>query len=180
MRRISELILAARYARAFGNVHGWKLSSQEFEAIVQAIPRIQYWVLNRFFNARPGDSAIEQALIKVLMKTLHLPHSYESLIQLLVAHKRIGLLKLVFMAIIEQYDAYHNLEHFRIISAKPLAENDIELVKKWLTVQCDKKISIAIHVDPTLGAGLILQSRNYRWEYTLTDLFTHARHALLP
>ncbi|MCL4380623.1 F0F1 ATP synthase subunit delta [Candidatus Dependentiae bacterium] len=178
MKKVADLILAARYARAFGNTYQWSFSSTEYQAIAQAIERIKYWVLNQFFNAATGNKECQQQLITATMTTLQLPSQCRVLLELLVADKRIGLLQLVFLQFIQQFDEYHAQEHFVVITAQPLLQEDTALIKQWLAMQCQKKISITVTVDPSLSAGMIMQSRNYRWAFTLDGIFADARQRL--
>lgn len=177
--KLSDVILASRYARAYCKIRSWNFSNSEYAAMSSASRALSSAVLIKFFATAIGDFALQEQLIEVLIKNVKLPLEIRPLLVLLAKDYRIGLAPLVLQHIIRQYDEHHNIEHAVVRTAKALSKDDEKMLYEWLVAQTKKRVTLKTIIDPTLCAGIEVHSSHYAWSFTLGRILADAQRRLL-
>lgn len=176
--KLSDVILASRYARAYCKMRSWNFGASEYIAMSNASHALNSAVLIKFFATAIGDFALQEQLIGALIKTVKLPQEICPLLVLLAKDYRVGLFPLVLQHIIRQYDEHHNIEHAVVRTAKVLSEDDEKLLYEWLLAETKKQVTLKIIIDPTLCAGVEVHSSHYAWSFTLGGILADAQRRL--
>jgi F-type H+-transporting ATPase subunit delta len=170
MRRV-ETQLAKRYAQAFLNVFKDKISDATIETSEQLSILLKqhkhYLALLTVASCTPD---IKQKILNTLLiKKGCLPRVYESLISLLIDHAREGLLSEVLHQIVQVYQQRHNILAFEIKSSHSVTDKELNGMGQFLAVQTGCDIIYTHRVDPSLIAGVRMESSCYVWEYSVRN-----------
>lgn len=162
-------VLANRYAKAFLLSFGKEITFTDFENIKKARDYLKKHSKDLFFLQLPKISKKQKVAImqKIICKQFDLPVSFTKLFELLVRDKREQLLAVVFDSLYKLYQKLHNIESFSIESSSELTSEKLEKLKEFLARQTGADIIYTYVINPTLIAGLRMQSDTHYWEYSI-------------
>jgi F-type H+-transporting ATPase subunit delta len=120
-----------------------------------------------FLQLPQFDQNRKKSMVVDLISHFSLPHNFSAIILLLITHNRSFYIPTVLSCIIELYKQQTNSIDFSIKSAQNLNEKQIESIKQFLGRLLDKNIIGTVSIDPSLIAGIRLQSSDYLWEYSV-------------
>ena len=119
---IQEKILASRYAQAFLNVYGTTFSLDDYYHIKDAY---EFLKDNRSLSSHFKLPRLERAKKEVVQKIFqefHIPASINALVDLLLEHQRLYLLKDVFGLFLREYRQRNNYLAFTFETSHQLTE----------------------------------------------------------
>ncbi len=160
--------IAKKYAHAFYTVFPQSLTLSDVEKIESACHFLQTHKRTLFFLQLPQfDQKRRDAMVADLVSHFSLPEHCASLLLLLIKHNRSFYIPDVLWFIAQHYKEQTNSVDFSITSAHHLDGKQIESIKQFLQQRVRKNIIQTTHVDPSLIAGLRLESSNLLWEYSV-------------
>ncbi len=162
-------VLANRYAKAFLLSFGKEITFTDFENIKRARDYLQKHSKDLFFLQLPKISKKQKVAImqKIICKQFDLPLLFTKLFGLLVRDKKEQLVAIVFDSLCKLYQKMHNIESFSIESSTELSIEKVEKIKEFLARQTGADIIYTYAINPTLIAGLRMQSDTHYWEYSI-------------
>lgn len=160
--------LAQKYAKAFITVFPKACSLSDISKIKTALDFLKKHKQTLLFLQLPQfDAERKNSMVADLVTHFGLPQNLSTVILLLIEHNRSFYIPEVLASIIELYKEQTNSMEFTIKSSHHLDEKQIEGIKQFLSKKLDKNIISTAVVDPSLIAGLRLQSNEYLWEYSV-------------
>ena len=156
-----------RYAQAFLNC--FSLNDSDMAQIKEARRYLEsHEEIFSLLKVPALDGKIKKdALVACLVSRFKLPASFEPLITVLVAHKRADLISNVLAQIEIMYHEQKGIETFAISSATALNTNDISTIQLFLASKTQHTIVCSTQIDPSLIAGIRMQSADRMWEYSI-------------
>jgi len=159
-------VLPFRYARAFMHVFGGTLQRDDIEHM---------HMLSQFMSARARkflylriaciSDEHKKKTLNTLFKEYHIAHEgLEKLVELLLHHKRLFLIPDILNEIYMLYNDEHGIVEWYIRASDKLSEKDVSSIVDFLHTMTHNTIKPTVTVDPSLIAGLRLQSDTYWWE----------------
>ncbi len=179
MAILHEERLASRYAKAFLNCFGKQLDSLDFELLKKA---------QTFFKARKQvcfflqlsllNEAVKKKAVDQIRIELGLAEPFNKLIMLLVQHKRAFLIDVVFAEIIKEAQNRLKAATFVVRFTGALTQDQKKKIVKFLERATQKTVTCLYRQDPTLIAGLRLQSDQFLWEASIKSRLNRIRSSL--
>lgn len=173
---MNEEIVIHKYAMAFLNLYANKIDEKVFTNIYRTHSFLNYHPEVIFFLSTPNlnDSERSEIIDKFLIKFC-LIVEFKKLIILLIDQNRITLLKDVLKSIWNLYQEKTQYMEFNISSATEMKNDDLEVIKQFLTNKTGKKIIYKYKVDKELIAGICVKSNIYLWEYSIRKQLNNAQ-----
>lgn len=176
---INKSVLAKKYAQAFLNTYPHAITSVEYESLIKAVDHLEkqkafFLILSvptLTFDQRL--SALHQQL-----KPFHLPNEIDRLLKLLLTQHRIALLPDILKQIIIVYEQWHTIMEFRISCSRSLTHNQESTLQRFISQKTGYHVKSKTIIDPTLIAGLRLQSNTLMWEYSITKQLRTIKESL--
>ncbi len=160
--------ISKKYAAAFMTVFPKACSFADIGKIFIAQKFLQKHKQTLLFLQLPQfDQKRKKSMIADLIGHFSLPHQLSAIMLLLITHDRSFYIPDVLFCIIKLYNNQTNNVEFSLKSAHNLHEKQIESIKKFLGQLLNKNITGTPSLDPSLIAGLRLQSDDYLWEYSV-------------
>ncbi|HLJ31947.1 MAG TPA: ATP synthase F1 subunit delta [Candidatus Babeliales bacterium] len=160
--------IAHKYAKAFKAVFPKACSLSDINKIKIALTFLKKHKQTLLFLQLPQfDDERKKSMVADLVSHFALPHELAHIILLLIQHNRSFYIPEVLASIIELYKEQTNSMEFTLKSSHHLHEKQVEGIKQFLSKKLDKNIISTAVVDPSLIAGLRLQSNEYLWEYSV-------------
>ncbi len=170
--------LSYKYAEAFLNVYNDRLKFEDIEHINKAIQFLQEHPRALFLLQVP---VIKQQLrekgLASLCKRFEFIAPIQELVMLLLNHKRIYLLPSVLKAIVDCYQKRHTIEKIVIKSSIPLPQKYRQTVEQFIDRHIAGTKQYRYEIDPTLIAGIRIQSDTVLWEYSMNKRLRDIAHA---
>jgi F-type H+-transporting ATPase subunit delta len=160
--------IAKKYAKAFMAVFPKSFTLNDIGKIEATYFFLQKNKRTLFFLQLPQfDEQRKESMIADLIGYFALPHAFTQLFMLLITHNRSFYIPDVLWFMIELYKEQTNSVSFSLQSPHSLDHQQIESIKQFLGRLVGKNIIATTMVDPSLIAGLRLQSNNNLWEYSV-------------
>jgi len=161
--------VANRYAKAFLAVFGKNISFDDFENIQLAHDYLNRHKKELYFLRLPMLSKEQKVTVleKIVTKLFNLPDFFKKLYILLVQDKREQFIGIIFQSLCQLYQKQHNIESFIIESSTELSSLELKKIKLFLARATGADIIYKYRVNPTLLAGLRMQSNTNYWEYSI-------------
>jgi ATP synthase F1 delta subunit len=160
--------IAKKYAKAFMAVFPKSCTLTDIGKVGIAQKFLQKNKRTLFFLQLPQfDATRKESMIFDLVGHFSLPPVFIKLLLLLINHNRSFYIPDVLWFIIELYKEQTNSVDFSIKSTQSLDKKQIESIKRFLGRLLNKNIIATPVIDPSLIAGLRLQSNNNLWEYSV-------------
>ena len=166
---VNQDIIAFKYAHAFYNLYGNDLSEHDFWHIRSAASSLKYIPGVLFFLTLVGiEVDTRKKMIQLLLKKLKLPETFLRLIELLMQHKRIGLLPQVLHACVDIYQRKNRALLFTMTTPIPVSsDDDKKEIESFLQRLSGCHILAEYTIDKKLIAGMRALNKNYLWEYSI-------------
>lgn len=172
-----ELYIARRYAAAFLSTYGNVIDESVISSFKHASTLLSATVRwHIFFETNFVSGKQIEPLVSKLVRHCLLPSFVERLALLLAQEKRISLLPLVLVKIIDLYDEQHNIERFLIESVIPLSVDQEHDIVDALHERLHKKIIITTRINPALIAGIAATSAYHAFEYSVARQLSLLSH----
>lgn len=160
--------IAKKYAQAFMVVFPKSFTLHDIKKIESARVFLQTHQRTLFFLQLPQfDAERKKSMVADLIDYFSLPHDFAAMILLLIEHNRASYIPRVLYWMIQLYLSRIDALAFSISSAHNLDSHHIASMEKFLETLLHKKIIGTPSVDPSLIAGVRLQSNDYLWEYSV-------------
>lgn len=175
MDNLHRNYLSRKYANAYLNIH---LDDMSNEVIKQLGAASVFFSQKKeglyFIHLANVDDAIKLKAIMNVMQKFDL-NKLTSLCSLLIEDRRVFLLSRVLHYIRKLYLERMNIMEFDITSTVNLNEKQRAIIENFLEKNTRKKIKAQYSIDPSLIAGLRLQSDQYKWEVSVYQELTRLR-----
>lgn len=172
--------VAKKYAQAFLNVYDKHIDEENFRALLSLA---DFFKKNKQFILLLKIPHIEndakKNAFKELFERFEISHVFLSLVDLLLEHRRSFLFPQVLSYICSLHKKYNNIEEFSIVSSHHLGEQYVSVLQQFLAHQTGCDIIYIQNVDPTLIAGLRMQSGSWLWEYSIDKKLRTISQALV-
>jgi F-type H+-transporting ATPase subunit delta len=175
----AQNILACRYAQAFINVFLDKLSPEDINAIDCTARYLAEHARIIFLLTVPAlDDSKKKQAIEQLCAQFNVSEQVKKFMFVLIDHKRAVLLALALRCIVVLYKKEKNILTFSITTAQEVDKNELSVMQQFLARQTGSDIVYTHKVDPTLIAGVRMQSNFYVWEHSVKK-HLHAMRLLI-
>jgi len=173
---ITRQLIAEKYAQAFFNVFGKKVTPDDFYNLVVLAKFCQENKKALFFLelATINDTIKLQKMIDIC-DMVHLGSRFNPLMKLLVQDGRSYLFGDVIQQVVRVYKRIHAISFFSITSSHPLNEKELEILKTFLVNKTKGDIIYEYKEDKSLIAGIRLQSETMIWEYSIRKQLNNIR-----
>jgi ATP synthase F1 delta subunit len=163
-------IVSKKYALAFLNLFGSRLSPVDIEHIDQAMRFLfeHQQVLGLLKISGISNEDKRRVLYKFAQK-YKLPALFNHVIDLLVEHKRAFILPHVLEMIIFVFQQREGIDTFKISSSHPLEKEVIAILEHFLQQKTGQRIRSSYTIDESLIAGIRMQSSTFLWEYSVAQ-----------
>lgn len=169
---LHEKIIARKYAIAWLRLYYEQITPLQFDALQLLQQELQTYrekiSLVMLVHRRAPEERF--AFLLAVVARHGLDTLLKSLIKLLLQEKRIHLFEQVVITLCQKYRELSGIMNFCATSAHQLSAEQQEQVRQMLERITGKHISMTALVDPTLIAGLRLQSDTLLWEYSVRKL----------
>lgn len=164
-----ELLIAKKYAQAFLNVFFSSLSDTDMNRVQKAI---DFFATHRQLLALLKVPHIDsqekmRALEQVLIVTYELPPVFKQLIAVVVQQKRAFYILEILKYLKEIYQHCKHIQVFQIRSSNTLEQAELDVLQKFLARKTGQIIFYTQRLDPSLIAGIRMQSDQLLWEYSI-------------
>ena len=153
-------IVAKRYAQAF--IHYKSLTEQDLSFLLSLDNLVEFMSRYRsiFFHANT-------LTYKKLLELFNLATVFDSMIDLLVMHKRLFLFKDVLEFIVFLYKKNNLIESVSITSSHELRDDQKKVLHCFLEQQTGKKIIYSYAIKKSLIAGIRARGSTFVWESSI-------------
>ena len=160
--------VAKKYAKAFMAVFPKACTFADIGKITKAQQFLRKHKQTLLFLQLPQfDQKRKKSMVLDLIGHFSLPQHLAAIILLLLSHDRAFDIPEVLSCIVELYKEQSNSIEFSLKSPQHLNDKQIESIKNFLGQSLHKNIIATQSLDPSLIAGLRLQSNDYLWEYSV-------------
>ncbi len=175
-----ENILAKKYATAFLNLHIDTIDTKHYQAFKKVS---LYGKKNdRFFFLLQTPTIpfeYKQKVLNAFVEQSSLPPILVQLIALLLRQQRIILLPLIFEQIVKLYEYRKKIMPFTFFTSYALTEDELTAITMFLEKQTHNHIISHQQLQPSLIAGIRLQSDFFLWEYSIAKQIRTLRNQVI-
>ncbi len=176
---IKKSALAKKYAQAFLNTYPQAITSSILETLSKAT---DYFDKQKaFFLILTVPTLTFTQRLDALQKQLepfNFPSEFDRLIHLLLTQHRIMLLPDILHQIITVYEQRHKIMEFSLKCSSSLTDKQQTALHNFIAQKTGYQIKSKTIVDPTLIAGLRLQSDTRLWEYSIAKKLRTIKESL--
>ena len=178
---ISQSPVARKYAQAYLNVFGDQHTFQDFCSLWRACQFLSEHHSLLFYLSLPMIQEVDKKrFIDIFFEKFHLFDSLKQLFYLLLKNKHIFLTIDVLQDIYSLYKIKNNISELQISSSSDLSEEKIEEIKSFfIKLSGLSHVVVRYSVNPSLIAGIRLQSETYLWEYSIARQLNKLKQELV-
>ena len=166
--RYSQSIIAKKYAQAYLKEFVDQLQLSDIESIKLTIRFFKrHHTFISLLNLLVDPEKTKNVVIDELFDHFSLPLSLKKLIDVLITHKRLILLSDVLIDICCLYFQIKNILELTIFTATPLENHEFEKFESFFKKISGKTIVSTVVLEPSLIAGVRMQSDLFLWEYSI-------------
>jgi len=160
--------LARKYADAFVNIFGDELTVDDARVMQATGDFLASKHSALFFLRLPiiKDAVKREVLVHVAYE-FKLPTTVHILIDVLLHDKRASLIPSILHAISKLYYKRTDIASFTITSSHALSQEQLDRLVGFLEAWTQRAILYTHAIDPTLIAGIRMQSDTLLWEYSI-------------
>ena len=178
--KYSQSLIAKQYAKAYLAQYGTTLTLDDFEHIKKAILFFRdHHNFMSLTSVLVEQHAAQHPLIKEVFEHFSLPESLKKIVPLLIRHKHLTLFAQVLQDICCLYLLQNNILEVTVHTAAPLSDVELEKFENFFTKLSGKRIMSRVQIDPSLIAGVRMQSDLFLWEYSIAARLRTLRQKLL-
>lgn len=172
-----ETFVARKYARAYLNVFGNDFTIEQFQAF-EALGTFlsQHQRVLFFLQLRHIDDQKKQVILQDIVTKLKIPASFMHLVNLLLKDKRASLLEEVVNQVANLYKELNHVIPIAITTSHELNETSCAIIRNFIAQKTSCIVLAHKTVDPTLIAGLRIQSDTLLWEYSVRKQLQQIRN----
>jgi F-type H+-transporting ATPase subunit delta len=160
--------IADKYAVAFLNVYGDRLTFDDSIKTNEAAQFLHQHPRALFLLKVPViKQTVKEEGLRNFCRRFALPQVIDHIIDLLLEHKRAYLLADVFKAMVKQYQERHHISNIVIKSSTELPQPYRDEIVQFVDRQISGTKQYRYEVDPTLIAGIRIQSDTMLWEISI-------------
>lgn len=173
--------LAHKYASAFANTLGVTWSNNELERMLNVLPSIKQEMngISFFLSIHLISRERKQRALESIIATYQLPVTLASLARLLAQQERTVLWYPILEQISEQLMERRRIQYVSVSSSAPLDQSALESIRSYVERETGCTVIITTTIDPTLIAGIKIQSQDYAWEDSVTNYMATVRTLIL-
>jgi len=169
--------LSRRYALACVHVFGAHMHGDDCTSLESAAHFLLQDRRISFFLQMPIIAAdVKAEAFKRIMHAYALPPWIMSLFGLLLEHKRLSIVALVLLAIVDLYKRNAGIESIFITSAHELTSEQQRACDLFLSRLTQKKIMSHYAKDASLIAGIRMQGDHVLWEHSIKKQLRDLHH----
>ena len=178
--KYSQSPIAKQYAKAYMAEYGSTLKISEIESFKTVIHFFKkYHNFMSLVSLLVESNKSENVVLDELFDHFSLPQNLKKLIDVLIVHKRLTLFAQVLQDICCLYFHANNILELTIVTATPLENHELEKFEIFFRKLSGKAtLSNVIH-DPSLIAGIRMQSDLFLWEYSIAARLRSLRQKML-
>lgn len=166
--RYSQSLIAKKYAKAYMAEFGSQLQLSDINAMKSVIRFFKrHHNFMSLVNLLVESERAENVVLDELFDQFLLPTNLKKLIDLLIVHKRLTLFSEVLSDVCCLFFQYNNILEVTIATAIPLENNEREKFENIFKKLSGKTIVSSVVHDPSLIAGVRIQSDLFLWEYSI-------------
>lgn len=170
--------LAYKYANAFLNVYSDRLNDGDIKSINNILQFLPKHPRLLFLLQVPLiKKAIKEKWLVSFCEQFNVGAPFKNLITLLLSHRRVFLLPAILNAIVNSYQKRHHIENIVIKSSIPLPVSYRHDIESFIKHYINGVHYYHYEVDPTLIAGIRIQSDTILWEYSMNKRLRDIAHA---
>lgn len=178
--KYSQSIFTKPYAKAYLNTFSSALTSIDIDHMKKAVYFFKaHHNFMSLVNVLVCDSDQNHTIVKELFECFSLPDHLKSLLAILKEHKKLILFPQVLQDICCLYGIRNNILELTIFCASTVTEQEIEKFKEFFVKQANKNVITNVQIDPTLIAGVRMQSDFYMWEYSIASRLKKLRQNMM-
>lgn len=172
--------LARKYARAF--FHSFPNSVTE-NGLLECVQRLTvcYEKNKRSFYTLALSSAHIGERCEGLAKLLNhfeIPEKIHLLIEVMLRKKKLDLFPFLLPALVEEFRKRNDLQEVHVSTAQPLSQTEQARLEKSMQERIPGSLSFVYTHDPSLIAGIKVQTTTHYWEETLARTIRTLEHRL--
>lgn len=172
--------LARKYARAFLRSFPDSVTEQ---CLLQSVARLTtcYEENKRSFYTLALSSAHIEERCQGLAKLLNhfeVPEKIHLLIEVMLRKKKLGLFPFLLPALIEEFRKRNDLQEVHVSTAQPLSPTEQARLEKSMQERIPGSLSFVYTHDPSLIAGIKVQTKTHYWEESLARTIRTLEHRL--
>ncbi|HEV2600850.1 MAG TPA: ATP synthase F1 subunit delta [Candidatus Babeliales bacterium] len=164
----AEMLLARRYAKAFLNCFIDSMTIKDlqgFDLVRHCLEKNRSILF--FLSLIHIDTEVKKQDMHDLFKQCNVMPEADQLVNVLLDSGRGALLSAVVKDISELYKQRKNIEFFSIATSHPVPTAQVAVIAQFLQRKLGSEIIYQHSIDPTLIAGMRLQSGTRLWEYSI-------------
>lgn len=177
--RYSQSAPAKQYAKAFLKVFGNDLKHSDndlkhsdidsVKSVIQFLKHHHNFMslVSLLMSDNHDSNDYQGTIIQELFDHFRLPVSLKSLVRVLIHHNKLSIFASVLTDICCLFYIQNNILEVTISSAVPLDQKSLKEFEQFFEKLSEKKIITTVVHDPSLIAGVAMQSDLYRWEYSI-------------
>ena len=165
---MQQSLLARRYAQAYLNIFGQKYTHEHSMLIA---PLMYYMRTHKealfYLKLSCIKSSVKKNILSKMFAAYGLKDDFDTLLDVLIKHKRLFMLSEVLYCIAQLYKKRNNIIEWTVKSASLMQPEDLEIVYHFLEKKTGMHAEYTYKTDPTLLAGIRLQSNTYLWQHSI-------------
>lgn len=176
----SQSLVAKQYAKAYLIEYGDILTSTDIDNMKSAI-----YFFRRHHNFMSLVSLMtklhekKHVMIDEIFSHFSLHDSLQKLVKVLLRHKRLLYFAQVLQDICCLFEIRSGSLEVTIQTATSLTESEIKKFETFFAKLSGKRIISHVRIDPSLIAGVRMQSEIFLWEYSIAARLRQLRHKMI-
>lgn len=160
-------LLARRYAQAYLNIFGKQYTREHIKLVEDLIYFLRTHKEALFYlKLSCIKSSVKKNILSNTFARYGLKDNFDKLLDILIEHKRLFMIFDVLSSIVDEYKKRNTIGEWLIKSASPLQSQDLEIVYQFLEKKTGMRAEYTYKTDPSLIAGIRLQSSTLLWEHS--------------
>jgi len=176
----SQSPIAKKYAHAYLNVFGDKHTFEDFFSMWRASQFLSEHQNLLFYLSLPMIQDVDKKrFIDLFFDKFHLFDSLKQLFYLLLKNKHAYLAADTLRDIYGLYKIKNNISDLQVTSSSDLSEEKIEEIKNFFIKKTGQRVVVRYSVNPSLIAGVRLQSETHLWDYSIAQQLRKLKQELI-
>lgn len=168
MMHFSQSELAKKYATAYLNVHGKEYAFKDIRALWRAAQFLsEHHTLLFYLSLSIVDIDDKERFIDLMIQKFNLFGSLKDLFLLMIKNKCIFLASSVLQDMYGLYKSRNNICDLRIVSSVELTQEEVDSLVNFFKDKAACTVRPRTSVDPSLIAGVRLQTDTFLWEHSI-------------
>jgi len=160
-------LLAQRYAAAYLNIYGTQYTREHIQLIEQLLQYLNKHKKALFYlKLSCINPLVKKSILMNVFARYGLTDTVSTLLDLLIAHKRLFMIIEVLQSIVQTYKKRHAIITWVIKSPAVLQQTDLETIYQFLENKTGMRAEYTSIIDKNVLAGIRIQSGTLLWEYS--------------